>query len=138
MADLFAKEVDFFSIGTNDLLQYSFAAARGSRCAEALIHPHSPVMLRLINSIARAGASEGIEVGICGMVAEDLTLLPVWVAMGINKLSVGSAKILHLKKALTELDISRGDVWLPRLLSCATHQEVSKILSDAFPKGVGI
>ena len=131
LADCFAQEVNFFSIGTNDLLQYTFAT---ERCCDSSrrLQAHHPALLRLIYAVAKAAHRAGIEVSICGAAAESATLLPVWLAMGIDKLSVGSAALLERKQQVSTLNLTGCQAWLDKALACPCADDVLKILNAQF------
>ena len=103
LADELAKEVDFFSIGTNDLIQYVLAADRGSGELSYLIRPNHPAVLRLIKKIIEEGHKAGIWVGICGEAAGDFSLTETFINMGIDELSVAPTKVLALRALIRSL-----------------------------------
>jgi phosphotransferase system enzyme I (PtsI) len=103
LADELAKEVDFFSIGTNDLTQYVLAADRSSGELSYLIRPNHPAVLRLIKRIIDEGHKAGIKVGICGEAAGDFDLTETFVKMGIDELSVAPTKVLQLRALIRSL-----------------------------------
>ncbi len=103
MADEFAKEVDFFSIGTNDLTQYTLAADRQNQKTESYCDSHNPAVLRLIEQTIESGHKAGIWVGICGELAGDTRLTGKFMEMGVDELSVSPASVLRVRKAVREL-----------------------------------
>lgn len=103
MADQLAKEVDFFSIGTNDLAQYTVAADRTNPVADALGGYFHPAVLRLIAQTAKAGEAAGIPVTVCGEMAADPTALPLLLGMGIKILSMDAASLLWIRAAVHRL-----------------------------------
>ncbi|MBO5373152.1 MAG: phosphoenolpyruvate--protein phosphotransferase [Lachnospiraceae bacterium] len=103
LCDFFAKEVDFFSIGTNDLIQYTLAVDRQNVEMEKYYNPWSEAVLRLIEFVVRIAHKAGIWVGICGELAADMELTSRFLEMGIDELSVSPAYILPLRKAIREL-----------------------------------
>ena len=107
ISDILAKEVDFFSIGTNDLTQYTLAVDRQNPDIEAFCDTHHQAVLRLIKMTVDNGHKAGIWVGICGELASDLTLTETFLAMGIDELSVSPNHILPLKQKILETDIAR-------------------------------
>lgn len=129
MADAFAREADFFSIGTNDLQQYTFAADRAARSAAQIIHPCHPAVLRLISMVASAAQKNGIEACICGGLAEVSSLLPLWIALGIDRLSVGSSALPQLKRQVESLNLEGSEAWLKEVLACATAEDVERLLA---------
>lgn len=102
ISDLLAKKVDFFSIGTNDLVQYTLASDRQNPKLEQICDPHHPAILRLIRLIADNAHREGIWVGICGELGADLTLTETFLNMGIDELSVSPGLVLSVRKKVRE------------------------------------
>lgn len=103
MSDELAKEVDFFSIGTNDLSQYTLAVDRQNASLERFFDPHHPAILRLIRMVVDNGHKEGCWVGICGELGADLTLTRQFVDMGIDELSVAAGMVLPVRNAIRSL-----------------------------------
>ena len=122
IADLLAKEVDFFSIGTNDLIQYTLAIDRVNEHVSYLYNPLHPAVIRLIKTIVEAAHSNGIEVAICGEMAGEPLYLPLLLGLGINQLSMNPLCILRIKKML-------------RAITCSESQGIVKAL-DQFKTGV--
>ncbi len=104
VADKLAEEVDFFSIGTNDLTQYTLAADRMNNKVKYLMEAGRTAVLRMVKMTVDAAHSKGIEVGICGESAADLSLLPCYIAMGIDELSMAAPQILKVKEAVLNLE----------------------------------
>ncbi|MDR3128220.1 MAG: phosphoenolpyruvate--protein phosphotransferase [Bifidobacteriaceae bacterium] len=96
-SDELAKEVDFFSVGTNDLTQYTLAADRGSPAMDKYINPHHPAILELLRLVAHNAHTNGIWAGICGELAGDFELTSFFIKIGIDELSVSAPKVLELK-----------------------------------------
>lgn len=103
LAEEFAKEVDFFSIGTNDLTQYTLAVERGNAAVAHLYAPEHPAVLRLIAMTAQAAAERHIPCGMCGEAAGDPKLAPAFVGMGVNELSMSPRRVPAVRKLLSEL-----------------------------------
>lgn len=103
LAEEFAKEVDFFSIGTNDLTQYTLAVERGNAAVAHLYTPEHPAVLRLIAMTAQAAAERHIPCGMCGEAAGDPKLAPAFVGMGVNELSMSPRRVPAVRKLLSEL-----------------------------------
>lgn len=103
LAEEFAKEVDFFSIGTNDLTQYTLAVERGNSAVAHLYAPEHPAVLRLIAMTAQAAAKQNIPCGMCGEAAGDSKLAPAFVGMGVNELSMSPRRVPAVRKLLSEL-----------------------------------
>jgi len=102
-ADHLAREVDFFSIGTNDLVQYTMAADRGNERVAALYQPTNPAVIRLVDMTVKAAAAAGIPVGVCGETASDPVLGVLWVGLGVTELSMSASYIPVLRKILRAL-----------------------------------
>jgi len=100
----FAREVDFFSVGTNDLTQYVLAVDRQNSRLESFFDPHHPGVMKMLEMVARAACSAGISVGICGELAADLSITEALVNMGFDKLSVSPGHILGLREAIRNID----------------------------------
>ncbi|MGI6031182.1 MAG: phosphoenolpyruvate--protein phosphotransferase [Eubacteriales bacterium] len=107
ISDLLAKEVDFFSIGTNDLSQYTMAVDRQNNKLDKTFNPHHKAVLRLIKQVADNAHKNGIWVGICGELGADLSLTEAFLAMGIDELSVTPGSVLALRKKVRETDVSK-------------------------------
>ena len=103
LAEEFAKEVDFFSIGTNDLTQYTLAVERGNAAVAHLYAPEHPAVLRLIAMTAQAAAERHIPCGMCGEAAGDQKLAPAFVGMGVNELSMSPRRVPAVRKLLSGL-----------------------------------
>lgn len=107
ISDEFAKKVDFFSIGTNDLTQYTLAIDRQNCKVGNLIDKHHKSVLKLIKFVTESAHKNGIEVGICGELASDESLTELFLSMGIDELSVSPGAVLSLRKKVTEIDVSK-------------------------------
>jgi len=103
IADLLAPEVDFFSIGTNDLIQYTVAADRVNHHVAELYRPTHPAVIRLIKRTIDAGTSHGIWTGVCGEMAGDLRLTPLLLGLGVEELSVGPHQVARVRRAIRAL-----------------------------------
>jgi phosphotransferase system enzyme I (PtsI) len=103
LADQFAKEVDFFSIGTNDLVQYTMAADRMNEKVSYLYQPFNPAVLRLIQSVIMAAHKEGKWVGMCGEMAGELTAIPILLGMGLDEFSMSASTILSARNLIRHL-----------------------------------
>lgn len=104
LADQFAKEVDFFSIGTNDLIQYTMAADRGNDNVSYLYQPYNPSVLRLIKHTIDAAHENGIWCGMCGEAAGDNTMFPILLSMGLDEYSMSATSILRIRSLMKKLD----------------------------------
>lgn len=107
ISDLLAKEVDFFSVGTNDLTQYTLAIDRQNPALDKFYKPHHTAILRLLNLITQNAHKNGIWVGICGELGADMELTEAFLSMGIDELSVSPACILPLRKKIRETDVGK-------------------------------
>lgn len=105
ISDIIAKEVDFFSIGTNDLSQYTMAIDRQNQMLEKFFNPHHPALLRLIEFAAREAHKNRIWIGICGELAADLELTEWFLKIGVDELSVSPAYVLPLRKRIREINL---------------------------------
>ncbi len=103
ISDALAKEVDFFSIGTNDLTQYTLAVDRQNQKLESTCDTHHPAVLRLIETTVQNGHKEGIWVGICGELAADTDLTRTFLDMGVDELSVSASSVLKVRKAVRDI-----------------------------------
>ena len=107
ISDQLAKEVDFFSIGTNDLTQYTLAIDRQNPKLDPIYDPHHPAVLRMIKTVVDNAHANGIWAGICGELGADLELTETFLAMGLDELSVSPSLILGLRKAVRSTDVSK-------------------------------
>lgn len=107
MSEEFAKEVDFFSIGTNDLTQYTLAIDRQNPSLEDFYNPHHPAILKMIQMVVENGHKQDIWVGICGELGGDLELTKVFLKMGVDELSVSPGKVLSLREVVRKTDLSK-------------------------------
>jgi phosphotransferase system enzyme I (PtsI) len=131
MADIFAREAEFFSLGTNDLVQYSLAVDRTSRPLAELASAVHPSILRLIHGVTKAAQGANIPVAVCGAVASDLLAVPLLVGLGLRELSMEAAAIPEIKAALARVTIAQCEAIAKRSLEAYTVGEVDEILSDA-------
>ena len=124
IADLLAKEADFFSIGTNDLTQYVMTADRGNQNVSALGVPFQPAVLRAIRGIIAAGHSAGIPVGMCGEAAADPKMIPLLLSFGLDEFSVSPSAILQTRKSIAGWSKVEADELADSVMSCGTLEEV--------------
>jgi phosphotransferase system enzyme I (PtsI) len=106
ISDLLAKEVDFFSVGTNDLTQYTLAIDRQNTALDAFYDPHHPAVLRMISMVVENAHKAGIWAGICGELGADMELTKEFLAMGVDELSVSPGRILPIRKIVLETNVS--------------------------------
>lgn len=128
IADLLAKEVDFFSIGTNDLTQYTMCVDRGNSDVAYLYSAYNPAVIRAIKHIIECGKKEGIPVGMCGEAAADRLMIPLLISFGLDEFSVSAASVLSTRKAISQWTKSQADLLTEKALSAVTQQEVLEIL----------
>jgi len=115
IADALAREVDFFSLGTNDLIQYTLAVDRGNELVANLYQPCHPGVLRLMHQVAEAARRAGIWTGVCGEMAGDILLTPLMVGLGFEELSMAAVQLPHVKFAIRRLPAA----WCRQLLAQA-------------------
>ena len=131
LADQFAKEVDFFSIGTNDLIQYTMAADRMNEQVSYLYQPYNPSILRLINNVIKSAHAEGKWAGMCGEMAGDQTAVPLLVGMGLDEFSMSATSVLRTRSLMKKLDTAKMEEYANRALTeCATMEEVLELSKE--------
>lgn len=128
LADIFAKEVDFFSIGTNDLIQYTMSVDRGNVKIAGLYSPFSPAVLRSINRIITEGKKAGIMVGMCGEAAADPLLIPVLLAWGMDEFSMSASSILKSRQIISRCDSKDLKAKVDKVLEMSTESEIKEYL----------
>jgi phosphotransferase system enzyme I (PtsI) len=119
-AERLAREVDFFSIGTNDLIQYAIAVDRVNERIAYLYEPTHPAVLRLLKMVADAAHAHDIWVGVCGEMAGDLALVPLLLGLGMDELSVGASLVPRVKRAVQSLSHTECQQLVPELLELDT------------------
>ncbi|MDR0663467.1 MAG: phosphoenolpyruvate--protein phosphotransferase, partial [Spirochaetaceae bacterium] len=129
MADHFASLADFFSIGSNDLSQYTMAAERGNGALSELANAHQPAVLRAVNMVAAAARRADIPVSVCGEMAGDPALSVVLIGMGITELSMNPGSIGGVKRAVTGISFAAAEEKARRCLACATLKDVLEVLA---------
>lgn len=130
LADIFAKEVDFFSIGTNDLIQYTMAVDRMSERVAYLYQPYNPAILRLIKQVIEASHKEGKWTGMCGEMAGDNTAIPLLLGLGLDEFSMSATSILKARKQIKQLDQKEMQELAGRAINCATEEEVVELVNQ--------
>lgn len=133
-SDVLAKEVDFFSIGTNDLVQYTLAVDRMNENITDLYTYYHPAVLRLIKMTIDSGHKEGIWVGMCGSAAGDLTIMPLLLGMGLDEFSMSPNMILKARKRVLEIDSYKASLEVERLLNLESAEEIKKELEELYPE----
>ncbi|AUI36010.1 phosphoenolpyruvate--protein phosphotransferase [[Bacillus] caldolyticus] len=132
MADQFAREVDFFSIGTNDLIQYTMAADRMNERVSYLYQPYNPAILRLISYVIDAAHREGKWVGMCGEMAGDPIAIPILLALGLDEFSMSATSILPARAQLKRLSKEDAVCVKETVLSLGTAEEVVSFVKRTF------
>ncbi|MBF2456331.1 phosphoenolpyruvate--protein phosphotransferase [Listeria welshimeri] len=128
LADQFAKEVDFFSIGTNDLIQYTMAADRMNERVSYLYQPYNPSILRLVKMVIDASHKEGKWTGMCGEMAGDQTAVPLLLGLGLDEFSMSASSILKSRSLIKRLDQSEMVKLAEEALNKATAEEVVELV----------
>ncbi len=128
IADLLAKEADFFSIGTNDLTGYTMAVDRGNASVAYLYSAYNPAVLRNIKRIIECGRQEGITVGMCGEAASDPLLAPLLISFGLDEYSVSPSSVLAARCTISKWSKSEADEVASEAMSCAMEAEVRAVL----------
>ncbi len=128
IADLLAKEADFFSIGTNDLTGYTMAADRGNGDVSYLYSPFQPSVLRMIRSIITCGRAEGIPVGMCGEAAANPMMIPLLISFGLTEFSVSAPSVLKVRKNIAKWTKAEADAIAEKVMSMTTEAEITDYL----------
>ena len=128
MADEFAKECDFFSIGTNDLIQYTIAVERGNEKLANLYSHFNPAVIRLIKSAIDGAHKNGILCGMCGEAAGDVKFIPLLVGLGLDEFSMNANKILKARKLITDLSFEECKELTNKVLELDSTEDVKRIL----------
>ena len=128
MADEFAKECDFFSIGTNDLIQYTIAVERGNEKLANLYSHFNPAVIRLIKSAIDGAHKNGILCGMCGEAAGDVKFIPLLVGLGLDEFSMNANKILKARKLITDLSFEECKELANKVLKLESTEDVKRIL----------
>ena len=130
ISDIVAKEVDFMSIGTNDLIQYTIAVDRVNEDVASLYEPLHPAVLRLIKTIIDAGHNAGKPVGMCGEMASSIEYTKVLIGLGLDEFSMSSGKIPKLKREIRNISFEKSKLLAEKLLNCASKEDVSEIMQQ--------
>ena len=129
-ADLFAKEVSFFSIGTNDLIQYTLAVDRTNAAVAPNYVPHHPAVLKAIRVAAGAAARHGIPCAVCGEMGRDPRYLPFFVGLGIRTFSLEPAQIPKCQELVARLTVPQCREYASRLLAQQTVAGIEAVIDD--------
>lgn len=134
LADQFAKEVDFFSIGTNDLIAYTMAADRGNDKVAYLYQPYNPSILRLIKFVIDAAHKEGKVAAMCGEMAGDPIALPILMGMGLDEFSMSATSILPARALMKQLDTKQMAELAQAAVDLSTNAEVIELVKQTLPE----
>lgn len=129
ISDILAKHVDFFSIGTNDLIQYTCAVDRMNEKIHHLYSPYNPAVLRLIKMVIDNGHKEGIWVGMCGEMAGDKKIIPILLGMGLDEFSMSPISILPARKLIHSLSYNAMKDFADTVLTMSTSEEIENYLA---------
>lgn len=135
LAHQFAKEVDFFSIGTNDLIQYTMAADRMNEQVSYLYQPYNPSILTLIKNVIDAAHANGKWAGMCGEMAGDQLAVPLLVGMGLDEFSMSASSILKTRSLMKKLDTQEMKILADKAVNeCTTVDEVIALVEESISK----
>lgn len=134
MAEHFAKYVDFFSIGSNDLIQYLFAVDRGNQQVAYLYQELHPAVLRMIRQVIEAAHAEGKWVGMCGEMANNAYAVPLLMAMGLDEFSMSSSQILRVRSLINQLNTRKLQPLVHRAIHAETAAEVRELVEEYVPQ----
>lgn len=134
IADIFAREADFFSIGTNDLTQYTMSVDRGNKKVSYLYSTFNPAVLRSIRHIISCGRQAGIMVGMCGEAASDPMMIPLLLAFGLNEFSMSASAILRARKMVTSYSVEELQAVSEKAMSFDTAAEVEQYMKEFVEK----
>ena len=132
MADVLADEVDFFSIGTNDLIQYMIAIDRGNRQVAHLYRPLHPAVIRIISYVAKIAKRKGIKVAMCGEMAGDPANIPVLLGLGIDELSMNPQSIPEVKNAIRCISIKYAKNFVKQIMKQKNADDILKMVQDNY------
>ncbi|RNA70253.1 phosphoenolpyruvate--protein phosphotransferase [Alteribacter keqinensis] len=132
MADTFAKEVDFFSIGTNDLIQYTMAADRMNEQVSYLYQPYNPAILRLVKMVIDAAHKEGKWAGMCGEMAGDEVAIPLLLGLGLDEFSMSATSVLPARSQISKLTKKEAEEVAEKALAMETAEDVKAFVEETF------
>lgn len=132
MADALAREIDFFSIGTNDLIQYTMAIDRSNRHVAYLYNPINPAVLRLLKQVAEAAERQNIPVFMCGEMAGEVMYVPILLGLGLKELSANPQAIPFIKNAVRLLNLEQTRKFVDRLLKQNTIEKIERIMQSTY------
>jgi phosphotransferase system enzyme I (PtsI) len=134
VSDVLARMVDFFSIGTNDLIQYALAIDRGNEHVAHMYEPLHPAVLRMIRQVVDAAHNAGIEVGVCGEMASEVRYLPLLLGLGLDELSMYPLAVPYIKRMLRNSTAEEAEKLVQKVFSCSSAQDVHDLLFSYLPK----
>jgi len=129
-AEFYAREANFLSIGTNDLIQYTLAVDRVNEKVAYLYQPTHPSILRLIKQVVDAGHRHNIWVGVCGEMASDIILTPLLLGLGVDELSLGAGNIPRIKKAIQTLSFEETQKMVAEWMDWYKAEDIMRALED--------
>jgi phosphotransferase system enzyme I (PtsI) len=129
-SDILAKKVDFFSIGTNDLIQYTIAVDRGNENIAYLYEPFHPAVLRLLKSIIDSAHLAGIPVGMCGEMAGDPQATPILLGLGLDEFSMSAVGIPEIKRIIRSMSLVEAEEIVGRVLEMRSYTEIDAYMND--------
>jgi phosphotransferase system enzyme I (PtsI) len=132
MADTLAREIDFFSIGTNDLIQYTMAIDRGNRHVAYLYNPIHPAVLRLLKHVTESAARCNIPVFMCGEMAGEVIYVPILLGMGLKELSTNPQSIPMIKDAIRLLNVDQAKQFVEKLLKQNTTEKIEHLVQSTY------
>ena len=130
MAQKFAQEVDFFSIGTNDLIQYTMAVDRSNERVAYLYRPSHPAILHLIRNTVEAAKEHNLYVSVCGQMAESVMLTPLLLGLGVNELSMPVASVPVQRRMVRSLELADCEILVTKALQCSNANEVMDLTRE--------
>jgi phosphotransferase system enzyme I (PtsI) len=137
-AEVLAKHVDFFSIGSNDLIQYTLAVDRGNESVAALYQPAHPAVLQLIRNVVEAAHRHNIWVGVCGEMAADVLLTPALIGLGVDELSATPVAVPRIKRAIQALNYEQSKLLAAKLVDSESydenHRELMAVAQQLYPE----
>jgi phosphotransferase system enzyme I (PtsI) len=134
VADQIVKEVDFMSIGTNDLIQYTLAVDRDNDLVNSLYQPLNPAVLRLIQTVTEVARKANKPVTLCGEMAGNLQYIPLLVGMGLVDLSMNPASLLEVKKIVRSIEYNRWKQIAKKVLNIPSAKEIAQLLSEEYER----
>jgi phosphotransferase system enzyme I (PtsI) len=132
MADVMARDVDFFSVGTNDLIQYSLAVDRVNKKVAHLFQPLNPAIIRMIKHVADVARDKGVNLFMCGEMASDPVNIPILLGLGIEKLSINPQSIPVIKNIIKLLDTKNAKLFIKEVLKETTDTGVTELVLSTY------